>query len=66
MGKYLIELSFDAEAALSERAQRENSTPERIAEDILNTMLVRPHNMNEKDMEKGYRDWGEINLNLSK
>ena len=66
MGKYLIELSPEAESALIKRAAEESATPERIAEDILNTMLVNPHIMNEKDMAEGYRDWGEINLSLCK
>ena len=54
MGKYLIELSSEAESALIKRAAEESATPERIAEDILNTM------------PEGYRDWGEINLSLCK
>lgn len=62
MSKFVIELDNETSEALTARAAKEGIPPEMLAAEILNIMLVRPHNMNEKDMEAGYGYAAEINL----
>ena len=46
MSKYLISPDSETEAALLAEAERRSVAPELLITEILNTMLVKPHNMN--------------------
>lgn len=62
MREFTIRLSDEEYEALATAAKLENETPEQKAVSVLHTMLVRPHNMNEESMKKGYEEAGEVNL----
>ena len=62
MSKYLISPDSETEAALLAEAERRSVAPELLITEILNTMLVKPHNMNEKDMKAGYEESATVNL----
>ncbi len=62
MGKFVVELGAEATERLTERAEQENITPEEAAAEILNLLLVRPHNMNEESMKEGYEGTALIDL----
>ena len=62
MSKYLISPDSETEAALLAEAERRSVAPELLITEILNTMLVKPHNMNEKDMKAGYEESAADNL----
>lgn len=62
MSKFIVELGLEATERLKSRAEENGNTPEEEAAEILNLMLVRPHNMNEESMKKGFEDTALIDL----
>ena len=65
MRKYLITLEEQTALELERRASIASLKPEECVVEILNLMLVRPHNMEQEEMAKGYEQCGELNLKLS-
>ena len=62
MSKYFITLGEDTEKALVRRAKQEGRSPEEVAENLLNTMLVPAHKMTLKAQAKAYADLEKFEL----
>ena len=65
MKEYRVEVDDELNEILEEAARRMDTSIENFIEQILNRFALDPHIMEEEELKDGYRDMGDINLEIS-
>lgn len=65
MNKYEISVNDELNTILKEAAAKMNVSVESFISDILNRYAIDPHIMEQDEVKEGYRDMGDINLEIS-
>ena len=65
MKEYRVEVDDELNEILEEAARRMDTSIENFIEQILHRFALDPHIMEEEELKDGYRDMGDINLEIS-